>query len=124
MFVCVYCCYYVCSPHSIGPPYIGGIDGDSSYQTEDDLELICRAGGSPVPEVTWYKDGVKLEESPDIQFESDPDAREYRLSVTNLRESDKGSYTCRATASDGTMAESTTEIYVSTCSDRKGITRK
>lgn len=46
----------------------------------------------PSPELTWYKDGVKLEENNRISF-----SQESRiLKVIDVRQEDKGVYSCKA----------------------------
>lgn len=69
----------------------------------EDATFSCKIWGSPVPEVTWDKDGKKLS---DI-FESahykvcNQDGGWFQLKIYRTRMPDKGVYTCRATNCHG-----------------------
>ncbi|XP_060923370.1 obscurin-like protein 1a [Limanda limanda] len=69
----------------------------------EDAAFSCKIWGTPVPEVTWEKDGKKL---PDI-FESShfsvcsQDGGWFQLKVYRTRMPDKGVYTCRAVNCQG-----------------------
>ena len=52
------------------------------------LTLTCTVTGSPVPRVTWYKDGEVV---------SDGDANTNELTIVEMSLKDRGFYHCEAT---------------------------
>jgi len=90
----------------IHPPEI---TGEQSYIQEGSegikLELVCIVHASPKANVTWYKDGRRLQESRDRVF-IEKIGRKHLLSIRNLEENrDAGTYTCHATNSVGEYKE-------------------
>lgn len=64
----------------------------------EDAAFSCKMWGAPVPEVTWEKDGKKLNdifESAHFSV-SDQDGGWFQLKIYRTRMPDKGVYTCRA----------------------------
>ncbi|KAK3598219.1 hypothetical protein CHS0354_003477, partial [Potamilus streckersoni] len=72
---------------------------------------------SPIPDVEWFKDGVKLPDTsflPDgnPRYRIDPeDSTGRRLIISKLEVKDEGDYECRATNSEGTN-EGTVRVTV------------
>ncbi|XP_037617812.1 LOW QUALITY PROTEIN: obscurin-like protein 1 [Sebastes umbrosus] len=64
----------------------------------EDAAFSCKMWGAPLPEVTWEKDGKKLNdifESAHFSV-SDQDGGWFQLKIYRTRMPDKGVYTCRA----------------------------
>ena len=63
----------------------------------DDVFINCIIESSPDPVVTWYKDGVQVNETGriDIQIDSQ-DVRRYELAIRNVIVSDSAVYMCSA----------------------------
>uniref|UniRef100_A0A3Q3FHR9 Obscurin-like protein 1 n=1 Tax=Labrus bergylta TaxID=56723 RepID=A0A3Q3FHR9_9LABR len=76
---------------------------NSKVDRGEDAAFSCKIWGTPLPEVTWEKDGKKLN---DI-FESahfsvnNQDGGWFQLKIYRTRMPDKGVYTCRATNCHG-----------------------
>lgn len=69
----------------------------------EDATFSCKIWGSPLPEVTWEKDGKKLNdifESAHYKV-SNQDGGWFQLKIYRTRMPDKGVYTCRATNCHG-----------------------
>ena len=65
-----------------------------------DVLINCIIESSPDPVVTWYKDGVQVNETNriDIQIEDSDrqDVRHYELAIRNVIDSDSAVYVCSA----------------------------
>lgn len=69
----------------------------------EDAYFSCKLWGTPLPEVTWEKDGKKLNdifESAHFSV-SEQDGGWFQLRIYSTRMPDKGVYTCRATNGQG-----------------------
>ncbi|KAL5019538.1 hypothetical protein ScPMuIL_002430 [Solemya velum] len=108
---------------NLRPPYIDDINGVTSYTTGDNLVLTAKVGGYPSPEVTWYKDGVRLLESPNIQFKYNPTTGVYSLTKTNIKETDGGRYSIRATSPGQTTATTAVDVDVKESNTRPPYVR-
>lgn len=64
-----------------------------------DAKFPARVTGVPQPEVSWYKDGVALEESDKIHIKRDGDM--CCLYITNCEPSDAGLYRAIASNKEG-----------------------
>uniref|UniRef100_A0A665VTB7 Hemicentin-1 n=1 Tax=Echeneis naucrates TaxID=173247 RepID=A0A665VTB7_ECHNA len=83
----------------IVPPYIEGAD-DVTYSTvvlNSPLELECEANGTPVPVITWYKDGNTIRQREGLQVS----AGGRRLIVSRAQVSDTAHFQCVATNEAG-----------------------
>lgn len=67
-----------------------------------DISLECVAFGSPRPDIVWYKDGIKIE--PDDRRISTQVGTLCRLIIKDVKEEDKGRYTCEATNKEGRVS--------------------
>ena len=82
------------------------ITGEQSYIQEEGikLELVCIVHASPKANVTWYKDGQRLQDNSRIIIEKI--GRKHLFSIRNLDENrDAGTYTCHATNTVGEYKE-------------------
>ncbi|KRX67084.1 Protein turtle, partial [Trichinella sp. T9] len=63
----------------------------------DNLNISCQATGNPLPEITWLRDGERLEEEK-MQI-----SKGY-LTIQSLKESDAGKYSCLASNDIGQIS--------------------
>ncbi|KAK1170105.1 neural cell adhesion molecule 2 [Acipenser oxyrinchus oxyrinchus] len=85
----------------VNVPPVLTVPQKSFNATADRQELvsfICTASGSPEPAITWYRNGRLIEESDQYFLKG----RSTELTVRNIKQSDGGSYSCRATNKAGT----------------------
>ncbi|XP_033631819.1 hemicentin-1-like [Asterias rubens] len=75
----------------------------------DKISLRCKATGTPLPTLSWIKDGRNL--TADIHLEETSHGRVLRLERRRIIISDSGSYICIATNPSGSQ-NSTVEIVV------------
>ena len=61
-----------------------------------DLKLEVTVDGAPAPTVTWLKDGKEMDKGSQVS-----DGNTHKLLLSNLKDTDAGTYTCRATNSSG-----------------------
>ncbi|XP_020711861.2 obscurin isoform X6 [Athalia rosae] len=64
---------------------------DTSAITQETIKMTVEIQGSPVPQVTWYKDGQLITESERIKITKEDNER-YTLTIKNARLDDTGSY--------------------------------
>ena len=69
-----------------------------------DAKFACRVTALPKPEIQWLFNGTPLKSSKKHKIRRDEDA--CSLSVRECCEEDTGTYTCRATNSEGTVNSS------------------
>ena len=90
----LYCSFHTVIPIITTPPFdtIGIFNKTSN--------LTCQAFGSPVPNITWIKDGTQLDPFNDFDLSTDTYVNEFtRTSIlffTNLDFDYSGCYVCRA----------------------------
>ncbi len=70
------------------PPRIVNPPQNTTVDLYGQLTLTCTVTGSPVPRVTWYKDGEVV---------SDGDANTNELTIVEMSLKDRGFYHCEAT---------------------------
>ncbi|XP_051581270.1 hemicentin-1-like isoform X1 [Myxocyprinus asiaticus] len=82
------------------PPNIAGseLPSEVSVLLNDSIQLVCRAIGTPTPEIQWLKDGKTLSRTAQ-NIKISPDGS--TLTVTAVNTSDSGKYTCVATSQAG-----------------------
>ena len=56
--------------------------------------FTARVGGNPAPEVTWYREGVRIGSSADFVITSDADV--HSLTISEVFREDAGKFTARA----------------------------
>ncbi|GLD49762.1 hemicentin-1, partial [Lates japonicus] len=81
------------------PPFIDGADDltDSTVILNSPLELECEATGTPVPVITWYKDGKPVRQGEGLRVA----ASGRRLIVSRAQVSDTARFQCVATNEAG-----------------------
>ncbi|XP_027579260.2 hemicentin-1 [Pipra filicauda] len=81
------------------PPSIkgGNVTTEVSALLNNLISLECEAKGTPVPTITWYKDGHPLLSSPQALYVD----RGQFLQIPRARVSDSGRYTCRVSSAAG-----------------------
>lgn len=75
---------------------------DKESQAGSTVSLQCMAAGSPMPKVTWFKDGVLLEQTERHFFTAEGQV----LIIVKLKTSDEGRYSCNITNGYGTEQDS------------------
>lgn len=80
---------------------------DGYIAKDEPASLNCRAEGEPKPEITWYRNGRKVETTPENPFSNRmifPDGKLFFLSVVHNKKdkTDVGVYYCNATNIHGT----------------------
>ena len=63
------------------------------------LTLPCAVDGSPAPDVTWYRDGVPLSETPNLRFSVLKNNNS--LYISYMRQEDSGMFQCLASNEAG-----------------------
>ncbi|KFQ38732.1 Titin, partial [Mesitornis unicolor] len=91
----------------------------------DKVKLSCAVESSvlSVREVAWYKDGKKLKEDHHFKFHYAADGT-YELKIQELKESDKGEYTCEIIGEGGvskTNFQFTGQVFKNIHSQVKGV---
>ncbi|XP_077387767.1 vascular endothelial growth factor receptor kdr-like isoform X2 [Festucalex cinctus] len=71
---------------------------DREVNSSNTLTLTCLARGVPQPNITWYKNGILLEEGPGITLKSDG-----VLNIERVKKDDEGLYECMAANSEGVV---------------------
>ena len=81
----------------------GGLN--SSLQVGQSVTFVCTADGAPIPSITWFKDGCRVQTTLNRRFDISenlvsgfqphlPRARRSVLTLSELREEDAGNYFC------------------------------
>ena len=75
----------------------------------DNVTLSCNASGNPLPAMSWTRDGSLVSSGDQrISFE----ARNRRLTITNVSRVDSGEYRCVADNSEGNDTSNATTLDV------------
>ena len=75
----------------------------------DNVTLSCNASGNPLPAISWTRDGSLVSSGDQrISFE----ARNRRLTITNVSRVDSGEYRCVADNSEGNDTSNATTLDV------------
>ena len=90
---------------SVSSPKVTGMTEYLSVSQGGKIKLKCKIAGSPLPKVTWLKDGRPLHHDFHISIKSKRKRSILRLSDAQGR--DGGKYTCRATNVLGEQSQTT-----------------
>ena len=86
--------------HYLAVPRILNSSNNISHVEGEEVVISCTIESTPDPDVTWYKDGVLVNESSriDIRIEDDSnqDVHIYELIISQVDVSDAGVYMCFA----------------------------
>lgn len=82
---------------------------DAVIQEGSKFTFICRVTGNPTPAVTWYKDGISIQNNPDYQ--TTYEAGNCTLTIEETFAEDSAKYTCKAVNEVGS-AETTGTLSV------------
>ena len=84
------------------PPHFKIKPPDVVYvKAGESINLPCEANGTPSPAVSWFKDRVPIEASPNVQLLRN------ELRISGLRSSDMGDYQCSAENREGVVSATT-----------------
>ncbi|KAK6021958.1 immunoglobulin I-set domain protein, partial [Ostertagia ostertagi] len=92
--------------------------GDARAVEGQPLRLECKVEGSPLPELTWNKDGVQIQPSDRIQLSMEPDGTA-RLVIPQSCMDDEGIYRVIATNPSGTVHDKGTATIKKAPRDRE-----
>ncbi|XP_076007425.1 hemicentin-1 [Genypterus blacodes] len=83
------------------PPSISGseLPSDMGVLLSESIQLVCRARGTPTPNVQWLKDGEVINSIRNKGLRISPDGS--TLTVSGAQTTDSGKYTCVATNTAG-----------------------
>ena len=90
---------------SVSSPKVTGMTEYLSVSQGGKIKLKCKIAGSPLPKVTWLKDGRPLHHDFHISIKTKRKRSILRLSDAQGR--DGGKYTCRATNVLGEQSQTT-----------------
>ena len=103
VYVATYCSYVESQFDFLVIPSINqDIPNKTSNETQS-VNLTCQAMGEPVPDISWYFNGVMINVSDNsskymiMSRSLNITATENTLTVYNVTSSDVGTYTCNAT---------------------------
>ena len=85
------------------PPLISQITGQTVVNQGDNMELKCEVTGIPNPEISWMKNGIRLDATFDSRI-SFPTSNS--LKIMYMRREDTAEYTCQAQSDAGSDSES------------------
>ncbi|XP_075450069.1 neural cell adhesion molecule 2 isoform X3 [Ascaphus truei] len=82
---------------------------NATAERQEDVTLLCRAAGSPEPQISWHRNGKVVEENDKYALGDD----NTELTIKNIINSDAGIFICRATNKAGfTEKESFLQVFV------------
>lgn len=81
------------------PQFISPLS-DAVIEEGSKFTFICRVAGKPLPVVTWYKDGISIQNNPDYQTTFDQGL--CTLTIEETFAEDSAKYTCKAINAAGT----------------------
>ena len=65
-----------------------------------DIVIPCDVGGTPGPDVKWFKNGIPLSEIPNLRYSTEKSGE---LAITYLRMEDSGMFQCTASNEAGDL---------------------
>ena len=95
-------------------PNIKVSPNDETRNQEDNVTFLCQAVGEPVPDISWYFNGVMINVSDNsskymiVSRSLNITTTENTLTVYNVTSSDVGTYTCISSNIIGSVASSGT----------------
>ncbi|KAM4748526.1 vascular endothelial growth factor receptor 3 [Rhinophrynus dorsalis] len=89
---------------------------DKMVNISDSMEMHCKADGTPIPNILWYKDNKLVEEVSGIVLGE----LNQTLSIQRVREEDAGIYLCRACNGKGCV-NSSASVSVEGSDDRTNV---
>ena len=102
VYVATYCVLNLTLIFIVIPSINQGISNKTSNKTQS-VNLTCQAVGEPVPDISWYFNGVMINVSDNsskymiISRSLNITTTKNTLTVYNVTSSDVGTYTCNAT---------------------------
>ncbi|KAL1454908.1 hypothetical protein WDU94_009037, partial [Cyamophila willieti] len=94
---------------SVHPIEVSGLR-NVSVKLRQNLRLVCRCKGNPLPAVSWFKDNVEITTSKrlKIQFKK----KRSTLIITRIRSEDAGRYECRGTGVHKDVVSAFAEVSI------------
>ncbi|XP_070134157.1 obscurin isoform X1 [Drosophila bipectinata] len=102
-------CAVAVKPEEIQPKFIKPIASQKVVVGEP-LKLEAQVTGFPAPEVKWYKDGMQLRPTPEINFINNPNGQ-IGLSIDSAQPQDAGLYKC-VIANKGGEVEGASKVEI------------
>lgn len=84
------------------PKFFTKLPSALDLEQGEPLELFAKCDGSPIPQVTWYKDGEPIVPNDRMKLETLPDGT-MRLSIDRVKPTDSGAYKVVASNSNGEL---------------------
>ncbi|XP_054276640.1 titin-like [Macrosteles quadrilineatus] len=97
----------ITTPVAAEPPVIQEHLQDTTVGLNQNITLQCVVGGTPLPEIKWYRNGKPIPKSKKMTYEN----RVATYSMEKASENHAGTYGCKASNSAGT-AETTCKLLV------------
>ncbi|CAH6785881.1 transmembrane and immunoglobulin domain-containing protein 1 [Phodopus roborovskii] len=79
------------------PPLLSG-NGFQTVEEDSDVRLVCNVKSNPQAQMTWYKNNSTLILEKD-RHQIQETTESFQLSITKVKKSDNGTYTCMASSS-------------------------
>lgn len=90
---------------SVLPTIMESGGSNTSLEVGQSVYFVCTADGAPIPSITWFKDGCRVQATMNRRFNVSetlvsgfqphlPQARRSVLALSDLREEDAGNYSC------------------------------
>lgn len=70
----IHCCYYLIPAIAKAPKFVGEVSDIVKFVGEN-VSIQTKLIAFPTPEISWFKDGVKIRSAPNIDFISEPEGR-------------------------------------------------
>ena len=101
--------FYICVLASATrPQFTQKLEGQTVNEGES-VRFQVRVAGKPLPEVTWYREGMPIVSSPDFNITQEGDL--HTLYIPEVFPEDSGRFTVRVVSASG-QAESSADLLV------------